>query len=393
MMPGMRNDLPEIKVALQARIADLCGQLLPGGRLEGGQWVCHNPQYAEAARKDRTFKVRISGGVAGAWIDWRSGDKGDVIGLIAFCNRSNMGDAMKWARDWLGISRMDAATRSRLARDAATMRRRAEDDDARIRAKKIADAQALFNEARPGNLLGFSKDGGPDCDGPWHGPEALAINYFSARGCPLQEVKGLAYANFRFSPDTEWWKGAKYERRAGRDGQSYMVKTVDGPRFPAFHSAMRNRSGALTACHVTWLDPIRPVKAGVEKPKLMRGIAQGAVIELATGPEGVDFWKAETPHPLVIGEGIETVASIGAAIDGQARLWAAGSLSGIANAPVDLDCIGKIIFARDNNDGNAQAQRQFNAALEWLEASGRPVTVIASHVGDDFNDLAQGEDG
>jgi len=382
-----RNDLPEIKLALQARIADLCRQLLPEGRMEGGQWVCHNPQYAVNARADRTFKVRISGGVAGAWIDWRSGDKGDVIGLIAFCNRSNMGDAMKWARDWLGISRMDAATRSRLQRDAATMRQRAEDDDARMRADKIKAGQALFNAARPGNLLPT-----PNTDGPWHGPEALAINYFSARGCPLQDIPDLAYSNFRFSEATEWWKGAKWEKRQGQGGQPYMAKVEPGPCFPAIHSAMRNRSGALTACHVTWLDPIRPVKAGVTKPKLMRGIAQGAVIELATGPEGVAFWQAEAAHPLVIGEGLETVASIGVAIDGKARLWAAGSLSGIANAPVDLDCIGSIIFARDNNDGNAQAQRQFNAALEWLEASGRPVTVIASHVGDDFNDLAQGED-
>lgn len=381
------NDLPEIKIALQARIADLCRQLLPDGRLEGGQWVSHNPQYVASARQDRTFKVRIAGGVAGAWIDWRTGDKGDVIGLIAFCSRSNTADALKWARDWLGISRMDPATRTRLKRDAETMRARAEDDDARIRARKIADAQALWGEARPGNLLPT-----PDCDGPWHGPEVHAINYFSARGCPLQEIANLAYGSFRFAADTEWWKGAKYERRTGRDGQPYHAKTLDGPRFPAIHSAMRNRTGALTACHVTWLDPIKPTKAGLAKAKLMRGIAQGAVIEIATGPEGVAFWQAGAPHPLVIGEGIETVASIGCAIDGKARLWAAGSLAGIANAPVDLDCIGSIIFARDNNDGNAQAQRQFNQALEWLEASGRPVTVIASHVGDDFNDLAQGDE-
>lgn len=383
-MPSVsaRNDLPEIKVALQARTADLCRTLLPDGRLEGGQWVCHNPQYAESARKDRTFKIRVSGGVAGAWIDWRTGDKGDVIGLIAFCNRSSMGDALKWARDWLGISRMDGPTRARLARDAATMRERASEDDARIRAGKIAAAQSLFNSARPGNLLPA-----PDTEGPWSGPEAHALNYFSARGCPLQEIGDLAYQTFRFSADTEWWKGAKWEEQNGR-----MVKIMDGPRFPAIHSAMRNRAGALTACHVTWLDPVKPMKAGVAKPKLMRGIAQGAVIEIATGPEAAPFWLARDPHPLVIGEGIETAASIAGAIDGQARIWAAGSLSGIANAPVDLDCISKIIFARDNNDGNAQAQRQFNAALEWLEASGRPATVIASHVGDDFNDLAQGDD-
>jgi hypothetical protein len=73
-------------------------------------------------------------------------------------------------------------------------------------------------------------------------------------------------------------------------------------------------------------------------------------------------------------------------------VWAGGSLAGVGGAPVDLDCVEWVLFARDNNDGNAQAQKQFSAALERLEASGKRVHVEASHVGDDFNDLAQGDE-
>jgi len=42
-------------------------------------------------------------------------------------------------------------------------------------------------------------------------------------------------------------------------------------------------------------------------------------------------------------------------------------------------------------EGNVQAQKQLDAALLELEAAGKPLTVMASHVGDDFNDLANDE--
>jgi hypothetical protein len=57
-----------------------------------------------------------------------------------------------------------------------------------------------------------------------------------------------------------------------------------------------------------------------------------------------------------------------------------------------LDCVGAVIVARDNNDGNAQAARQLDDALEQLARANKPLEVIASHVGDDFNDLAKGEE-
>jgi hypothetical protein len=117
------------------------------------------------------------------------------------------------------------------------------------------------------------------------------------------------------------------------------------------------------------------------------------VIEISMGPNNVPYWRDDgaSPQCVLLAEGIETALAF--AVAGvPARVWACGSLAGIGNAPIGLPCISWVLFARDNNSGNAQAQKQFAAALERLEASGKTIVVEASHVGDDFNDLAQGEE-
>ena len=73
-------------------------------------------------------------------------------------------------------------------------------------------------------------------------------------------------------------------------------------------------------------------------------------------------------------------------------MWAGGSLAGVMHAPAGLACVDWVLFARDNNAGNPQAQKQFEQALAGLESHGKRVVVKASHVGDDFNDLARGEE-
>lgn len=389
----MTGDLDIIKAGLKDRIGELVGRLLPHGREEGGQWVCHNP-LGDDARKPPAFKVRIRGGDLGAWIDWRSGDKGDVIGLVAFCERTDVAGALTWARDFLGLRAMSRADREamrRVAREKAETRAR---DDEKRRRDKLLAADRLFCREGP-----QSRDIGPASvpEGTFAIDMRSAVidhawAYFANRAVPLGLVRHLNRRNFRVSPATEWWKGAAWERDQA-SGRRW--KAIAGPLYPAVHSAMRNRMGLVTCCHVTFLDPARPAKAPVTPAKLMYGEALGAVIEISTGPSGVPFWMADRdglkPCPLIIAEGIETALSFATTIP-EARVWAGGSLAGVGAAPVDLDCVAWVLFARDNNAGNAQAQKQFSAALERLEASGKRVEVEASHVGDDFNDLAQGQE-
>jgi hypothetical protein len=380
----MTGDLDIVKAGLVDRVGDVCAKLLPDGRAEGGLWVSWNPVENDKG-KTPALKVRIRGGDLGAWRCWRCGEKGDVIKLVAYLMRTDTKGALAWGRDFLGIRSMSAAERAELRKVESTRRHDRERADARRLARKLQSAAALFHASPSDRETGPALcPHGTFPFGLGSPAEQHARRYFEARKVAI----GLEVApwSFSFSPATEWWKGAQWETSAER-----KIKTKRGPLFPAIHSAMRAPTGIVTACHVTFLDPVKPAKAPVQPPKLMFGEALGAVIELAPGAAHEPFWTCPTPGPLILAEGIETGLSFAVNVP-EARVWAGGSLAGVASAPVHLPCVDWILFARDNNQGNAQAQKQFAAALERLEASGKRVVVEASHVGDDFNDLARGED-
>jgi len=368
----MISDRDEIKEMLKVRIEDLCRKLLPDGRQDGRFWVSYNPVTGDYDHSTPEFKVPLNRDI-GAWKDWRSGEKGDVFSLIGYIKGfDDFRDIMRFARDFLGLSQMSAADRrameQKMRRQAEASQQKSEDD----RRRQIERAEKLFLEGR---ALGAGS-----------AAEIHARKYFAARGCALEEIKNLDETTFRFSAATEWWRGAEWRHEGNR-----RIKSKDGQKFPAVHSAMRGPLGQVLAVHCTFLDPIRPAKAPVTPAKLMFGPAKGAVIRLTDGPEGVPPEAAVKATPVIVCEGIETGLSLASGIP-EARVWAAGSLSNMGNAPVWMDCVGAVILARDNNEGNAQAEKQLEGVLEQLAKAGKPIEVIASHVGDDFNDLGRGED-
>lgn len=383
----MRSDIPEIRQGLQDQIERLVREVLPAGRREGGLWVSRNPNYNEPERKLPSLKVRIQGGDIGAWTDFRNGrgaDKGDVIGLITHVKRCDTAAALKWARDFLGLRQMSLAERRALNRKAEVRRREADQEAARKRQWKLTEAERLFSRETPGTY-GPAWSAGTLQLGADMPAERHALAYLASRNCPLGEVQALNRLSLRFSRGTEWWRGAIY--KTGENGRKY--KAVEGPKFPAIHASMRSSTGIVTCCHVTFLDPMTPAKAAVEKPKLMFGEQKGAIVELACGPSGKPFWQADgaAPCDVVIAEGLETGLSIAVALQGDARVWMAGNLGNMGRAPVWLDCVGRVFVARDNNADNPRAQRDLDIALDQLEAHNKPLEVMASHVGDDFNDL------
>lgn len=368
----MKGDLEIVKAALIERVESVCNELLPDGRREGSLWVSYNPVENDRG-KTPALKIRIRSGDLGAWKCWRCGESGDILKLVAYVNRTDIAGALVWARDYLGMRSMTREDREKMRRAAATQKVRREKDALAERRRKWERAQRLFFDE-------------PFPCGSGSPAEMHARAYFAARKVPLENVQNLNTDTFRFSAGTEWWKGAEWKQDNGR-----RMKVRPGPEFPAIHSAMRQWNGFISACHLTFLDPAKPAKAPVDPPKLMFGEALGAVIETSCGPEGVPFWQAQEAHPLICAEGIESALPLAIALP-QARVWACGSLAGIGHAPVHLPCVQWVMFARDNNSGNAQAQKQFEQALTRLESHGKRVVVGASHVGDDFNDLATGED-
>jgi len=372
-MTRLDNDTAQIKEGLKARIDGLCAKLLPDGRRDGRLWVAHNPITNDHA-KSPEFKVALTRDV-GAWKDWRTGEKGDVIGLIEYCQATDFRGALDWARDFLGLRHMPYAERQRFAAQAEEARRKAEADADKHRLDRMARAERLF-------MSGFQ-------DGAGSTAEAHGRAYFSARGCPVDGIVNRDRATFRFAADAEYWKRAEYAHENGR-----RRKVKDGPRFPAVLSAMRAPTGQVTAVHCTFLDPLGPRKLPIgaqENAKMMFGEAKGSMIRISHGPEGEPPETARVPHPLVLCEGVEDGLSLALALP-EARVWAAGSLSAMASAPIWLPCISSVIVSQDNDWHSKTAEKQFDQVIATLSAAGKPLTTISSHVGKDFNDLIKGEE-
>lgn len=371
-MIGRRDDTAEIKQGLKDRIRQLCAVLLPDGKAQGRLWVAHNPVTGDY-KQSPEFKVALDRD-HGAWMDWRTGEKGDVIKLISYCRQLDFREAMDWARDFLGIRNMSREDRERFAHRAAEARRKAEADAEQKRLKRMQSAERLFH-------TGF-------LDGAISAAETHARAYFAARAIPLDAIPNRDMATFRFAPAVEFWQRAESHYENGR-----IIKTKAGPQFPAILSAVRQATGQISAVHCTFLSPLGPKKLPVsekENAKLMRGEVKGAMIRISHGPEGLPPELATQAHPCIIGEGIETTASVSIGAP-EARAWAAGSLSNMANAPLDLACVSAGIVLRDKFK-SATTEKQFDQVMEALARHGKPLAVIESHIGNDFNDLAQGED-
>lgn len=369
-----RSDLPLIKEELSRRIEELCALLLPDGWRRGRLWVAHNPVTMDY-KQTPEFKVALDRDI-GAWKDWRTGEKGDVIGLIQYVKRCDFREALDFARDFTGIRQMDPAAKRDLERRAAR---------AREEAKQAAETRDLERMRQAERLWERGLQ-----DGAASTAEAMALRYFSARGVPLAEIPNRDRATFRFSAAQEFWKRAQYRYQDGR-----RVKVAKGPEFPCILSAMRLATGQVAAVHMTFLDPLGPRKLPVdrgldENSKIMFGPSAGAVIRLTHGPEGLAPEMAREAHPLIMGEGIETTLSM-ALCAPEARAWAAGSLSNMLTAPVWLPCVSEIVLLRDHFK-HKTTEAQFDQVCAAMEASGKPWCAIDSHVGNDFNDLMKGDE-
>ncbi|MDW5313744.1 toprim domain-containing protein [Rhizobium sp. PL01] len=365
------SDLPQIKQKLKDDIELLCRKLLPppDGRRQGRLWVAHNPVENDFEQSPE-FKVALDRD-RGAWKDWRSGETGDVIKLISYIKGIDFRETLVFARDFTGIRQMSSDQRRKLDERTREVKQRDVEDDQAQRLKRMGDAERIWN--------------GGYQDGAGSAAEAHARRYFAARAIPLDEIPNRDLETLRFAPSQEFWSRAQYRYQDGR-----RVKIAAGPKFPAIYSAMRLATGQVAAVHMTFLDPMGPQKLPVSKDenaKIMFGEAKGAVIRIAHGPEGEPPETALQPHPLIMGEGIETTASV-AICAPEARAWAAGSLSNMLNAPVWLPCVSSIVLLKDHFKSPA-TEKQFDQAVEAMVKTGKPVAIIDSYIGNDFNDLMQ----
>ena len=215
----------------------------------------------------------------------------------------------------------------------------------------LAEARAfLALPAEPVTGVGASYDSAEAARRLWGRCRAIdgthAERYLRARG-----LSRCRFAALRFHPELRY-----------REGSSVR-------RLPALVAAVTGDDGAVRGVQRTWLDPRSPAKAGVASPRKALGRIYGHAVRFGS-----------PNRALLVGEGIETVLSLVAAVPDitAAAALSAGSLGAFAPPPG----VERLVIARDNDpEGERAAERLARRCAR----AGVAATVVVPD-GGDFND-------
>ena len=302
-----------VAAALGARAEEVCRRYLPHGRKNGRYWTAGDVRGA----RGRSLFVRLAPpGVPGKWTDAATGEHGDLLDLIRIASGAgSLRAALAEARAFLALPPMPAPA----------------DPDSYDR---MEAARRLWQRCRA-------------IDG------THAEAYLRAR-----HIHRCRFPALRFHPSLFYRDGSGIRRLPA------LVAAVTGAAEE--HSGHRS----VTGVHRTWLDPSRPTKAPVARPRKALGRVHGLAVRFGN----------PVPATLLVGEGIETVLSLVTAMPDTvaAAALSAGSLGAFA-PPAG---IARLVIARDNDpEGERAAERLARRCAR----AGVPAHVLVPE-GADFNE-------
>lgn len=371
------EDLKRILDDRPSDVLDMCGIAVPARR--ANRIDMDDPRGS--GRKNFAIWFYADGL---SWKCFTTGDAGKSLELIAYCNgwfhleRRGFKEAAAFAVDRLGLGRVSA---EQLAADRAQSRARQEKQQAEADAaaeRRAGRAFALFANAAP--LAG-----------------TLAEKYLRlARGIDLSVAPFRGPRKGRRTPSALRYIAA----------HAYAIRDADNARcgeseHPAMIACCVDAAGKIRAVHQTWLNADGTDKATIARahdgtPQPARkvfGASAGLVIPLWRGDGHLTTAEAEQQgllQTLVICEGVEDGLSAVLAAP-QHRVWAAISLSNIANVAARLPaCCDSVIVHRQNDWQKPAAVAAFDAAIEALQRTGRAVSIVEAAIGKDLNDTLRG---
>ena len=89
----------ELSQRMAGEAAAIAQYLLPGGKRKAGEWAAGSTSGEEG----QSLSVRLTGAKAGVWADFASGEKGDILDLWAAVRGCSIAEAIREAKDYLGI--------------------------------------------------------------------------------------------------------------------------------------------------------------------------------------------------------------------------------------------------------------------------------------------------
>ena len=343
----------DLKAMAAPRILELAQELAPGGKVTGDYWLARSPLRAD--KHAGSFAIWVRGAAVGAWKDFASDEKGDLVDLIAAVkyggvDRAQRADAIKWLRRFLGLADVSPAV---LSVNRALARRAQKAAEARAQAEAEAKRRNAFELFLRGKPLGGT----------------LGEVYLAERGIFPRDIPRLC-STFRFFEALDYWRADTRWRG------------------PAILGRYRDVNGLTVALHGTWLSADGRGKADLSPPKLSLGSYKGHFLPITRGWTGQEVWEnACRPSPCAVTEGPEDGWSV-AQSDPSLRVWAAGSLSNIGNLPKH-PAISAYLVARQNDWQTPAAVAAFERAIDALRAH-TPVSVISCGFGKDPNDQLRG---
>lgn len=315
----MPRDAAELSRRLARDAEAVCRHYLPNGRRQGRYWTVGDARNAPG----RSMFVRLTGpeagpGAAGHWTDAATSEHGDLLDVIReSCGLTAFGDVAEEARRYLGLPRPDPCE--------APMPDRSPTPTGSAMA-----ARRLFAMARP------------------------------IRGTPVE-----TYLSHRGI-------GAVHDAGALRYHPRCYYRPEDGApvqKRPAMIAAVTDLNGRITGAHRTWLAPDGSGKADIGTPRRAMGDLLGHAVRFGSAGD-----------VLTVGEGIETMLSLRAALPGMpmAAALSAGHLAAL-RLPQSLR---RLYIARD---ADAAGDRAAATLAERAAAAGIEVRTLSPRHGD-FND-------
>ncbi len=96
---GKRIDFAGIDRAALANVDQILRRWLPGGRVNGAEYVVRNPRRND--RRLGSFKINME---TGKWADFATGDRGgDLVSLAAYLSGLSQVEAARELADMLGV--------------------------------------------------------------------------------------------------------------------------------------------------------------------------------------------------------------------------------------------------------------------------------------------------
>jgi hypothetical protein len=302
----------ETAADLARRLADyaeaVCREYLSNGRREGSTWRVGHIENTPG----RSLMVRLvdnSYAAAGKWIDFATGEHGDLLDLIARSRRlQDFRDIAEEARRFLGLPDT-VPTRSRPPAPS----------------RSSEAACRLFAAAKPIH-------------------RTIAETYLRRRG--IADLGGLMALRFHAT--------------------CFYRAREDAPRetWPALLAAVTDLRGAVTAVLRTWLERVGSDKAPLSTPRRAMGHLLGNGVRFGVGESA----RAAT-SVLAAGEGLETMLSLRCVLPGMPMI-AALSATHLA-ALVPPAGLQRLYVARDNDRAGRRAAEMLaaRAQADGVEAS------------------------